>query len=57
MLTSVTNLIHNFLDITIKYLSRVVALKLDERKGADAIQDNLKTYKPSVSLVDLPAGE
>ena len=34
----------------------VVALKLDERNGADAIQDNLKEFKPSVSLVDLPAG-
>ena len=35
----------------------VMALKLNERGGADAIQDDLKEFSPSVSLVDLPAGE
>ena len=34
----------------------ITCLRLNERSGADAIQDNLKTYKPSVSLIDLPAG-
>ena len=40
-----------------KIYSGVVALKLDEHNGANAIQDNLKEFKSSVSLVDLPASE
>ena len=34
----------------------VKALKLNERGGADALQDDLQQYSPQVSLVDLPAG-
>ncbi|WP_138505754.1 hypothetical protein, partial [Nostoc sp. PA-18-2419] len=34
----------------------VSALKLNQRGGADALQDDLKRLSPKVSLVDLPAG-
>lgn len=34
----------------------VKTLKLNERGGADALQDDLKEFSPKVSLVDLPAG-
>ena len=39
-----------------KILPGVTCLRLDERNGFDAIQDNLQELKPSVSLIDLPAG-
>jgi len=31
-------------------------IKLNQRGGADALQDNLKQFSPQVSLVDMPAG-
>ncbi|MFN6571092.1 hypothetical protein [Dendronalium sp. ChiSLP03b] len=34
----------------------VSGLKLNQRGGADALQDDLKRLSPKVSLVDLPAG-
>ncbi|BAY95947.1 MULTISPECIES: hypothetical protein [unclassified Tolypothrix] len=34
----------------------VRTLKLNQRGGADALQDDLKCFSPQVSLVDLPAG-
>ena len=34
----------------------VQTLKLNQRGGADALQDDLKRLSPQVSLVDLPAG-
>jgi hypothetical protein len=34
----------------------IKTLKLNERGGADALQDDLKQFSPQVSLVDLPAG-
>jgi hypothetical protein len=34
----------------------VRTLKLNQRGGADALQDDLKRFSPQVSLVDLPAG-
>jgi Mrp family chromosome partitioning ATPase len=34
----------------------IKTLKLNERGGADALQDDLKELSPKVSLVDLPAG-
>jgi len=34
----------------------VQTLKLNQRGGADPLQDNLKQFSPRVSLVDLPAG-
>lgn len=34
----------------------VSGLKLNQRGGADALQDDLKRFSPKVSLVDLPAG-
>jgi len=34
----------------------VKTLKLNQRGGADALQDDLERFSPKVSLVDLPAG-
>jgi hypothetical protein len=34
----------------------VQTLKLNQRGGADALQDDLERFSPKVSLVDLPAG-
>jgi hypothetical protein len=34
----------------------VMGLKLNERGGADALQDDLEKLSPDISLVDLPAG-
>lgn len=34
----------------------IQTLKLSERGGADALQNDLKEHSPAVSLVDLPAG-
>jgi hypothetical protein len=39
-----------------KVLPGVQTLKLNQRGGADALQDDLKRFSPQVSLVDLPAG-
>lgn len=39
-----------------KLSSGVKGLKLNERGGADALQDDLEKFSPEVSLVDLPAG-
>jgi hypothetical protein len=39
-----------------KLLPGVMGLKLNERGGADALQDDLETLSPDISLVDLPAG-
>lgn len=39
-----------------KLPSGVKGLKLNERGGADALQDDLENFSPEVSLVDLPAG-
>lgn len=36
--------------------SGVMGLKLNERGGADALQDDLEKSSPDISLVDLPAG-
>jgi hypothetical protein len=37
-------------------LPGVKTLKLNQRGGADALQDDLERFSPKVSLVDLPAG-
>ncbi len=39
-----------------KVFPGIKTLKLNERGGADALQDDLKEFSPQVSLVDLPAG-
>jgi Mrp family chromosome partitioning ATPase len=39
-----------------KVLPGVQTLKLNQRGGADALQDDLKGLSPKISLVDLPAG-
>ncbi len=39
-----------------KIVPGVQTLKLNQRGGADALQDDLKGLSPQISLVDLPAG-
>jgi energy-coupling factor transporter ATP-binding protein EcfA2 len=39
-----------------KVIPGVKTLKLNQRGGADALQNDLKQFNPQVSLVDMPAG-